>query len=198
MPKPDAHERVEVQSRAELRQWLRDHHGQTDSIWLVRYKKHCPDIYVSMDEVIDEALCWGWIDSLPRKLDEDRTMVRLSPRKPDSAWSKINKDKVENLIADGLMQPAGLTKIDRAKANGMWDFLNDVDALISPDDLVRALKTTPSAEENFNAFPHSAKRGILEWIKQAKSPETRGKRISETARLAALNVRANSPAARGK
>ena len=198
MSKSNDHERVEITSRTELRQWLSEHHGQTESIWLVRYKKQRPDKYVSMDEVIDEALCWGWIDSLPRKLDEERTMVRLSPRKSSSAWSKVNKDKVARLIADKSMRPVGLAKIQEAKANGMWDFLNDVDALINPTDLTQQLEATPNAQENFSAFPPSSKRGILEWIKQAKSPATRDKRIKETARLAGLNIRANSPEAKGK
>jgi uncharacterized protein YdeI (YjbR/CyaY-like superfamily) len=181
---------VEVKSRAALRAWLASHHRGSDSIWLVTYKKPSP-FYLPYDAIVEEVLCFGWVDSLPRKLDAERTMLRLSPRKAGSAWSKVNKDRVERLIASGAMNEAGLTVIDRAKADGSWVKLDAVDALIEPDDLTAALDATPSARHHWAAFPRSAKRGILEWILQAKSPETRSKRVAETARLAAQNLRAN-------
>lgn len=190
--------RVEVKSVRALRQWLANHHQQAESIWLVTYKKHTGDTYVSKDDIVDEALCYGWIDSVPRKLDAERTMVMLSPRKPNSAWSKVNKDKVKILSEQGRLQAAGLKAIEIAKSNGQWDALNDVDTLTMPNDLQSALSRNPAANKNFNAFAPSSIRGILEWIQSAKRDETRARRISETVRLAAMNIKANHPEARGK
>jgi uncharacterized protein YdeI (YjbR/CyaY-like superfamily) len=146
--------------------------------------------------VVDEALCFGWIDSLPRRLDADRSMLLLSPRKPGSGWSKVNKDKVARLTADGRMAPAGLAKVEAAKADGSWARLDAVDALAEPDDLVAALDADPAARANFDAFPRSSRRGILEWIVNAKRPETRAARIATTVALASENRKANHPAGR--
>jgi uncharacterized protein YdeI (YjbR/CyaY-like superfamily) len=191
-------ERVEVASLDEWRVWLAAHHGQVDSIWLVRWKKECGP-YLAYADVVDEALCWGWIDSLPRKLDEDRSMLLLSPRRADSAWSAVNKAKVKGLIAAGRMQPAGLAKIEAAKADGSWDRLNSVDALTVPDDLASALAAAgPDAAHNFAAFSPTSRRGILEWIVQAKRAATRAERVARTARLAQIGLRANFPEARGR
>ena len=183
--------KVQVESRKEWRAWLEANHESAESIWLVTFKKTSGKLHVSYDAVVEEALCFGWIDSLPRKLDDERSMLLLSPRKPGSAWSKVNKDRVERMAAAGKMHPAGLRKIEQSKADGSWTFLDDVEALVIPDDLAAALAEYEDAEENFMAFPPSTKRGILEWIKQAKRPETRSKRIRETAELASRNVRAN-------
>lgn len=184
-------EQIEVKSRADLRAWLAAHHEQSESIWLVTYKKAVADWYVEYDAVVEECLCFGWVDSLTRAKDDQRTMLLLAPRKEKSAWSASNKARVEKLLSTGLMEPPGLAKIEAAKTNGMWAFLDDVEALISPPDLVAALEAYPDAKTHFDAFPRSPKRGILEWIKQAKKPETRAKRIEETARLAQDNDRAN-------
>lgn len=183
--------RVQVESREEWRAWLQANHECAESIWLVTFKKASGRPHVSYDAVVEEALCFGWIDSLPRKLDDERTMLLLSPRKPGSAWSKTNKDRVERMTAAGKMRPAGLRKVEQAKADGSWNFLDDVEALVVPDDLAAALAEYEGAGENFAAFPTSVKRGILEWIQQAKRAETRGKRIRETAELASRNIRAN-------
>jgi uncharacterized protein YdeI (YjbR/CyaY-like superfamily) len=183
-------EQVEIGSRAALRSWLAAHHRQAESIWLVVWKKGSPR-HVPYDDIVEEALCFGWVDSLPRKLDAERSMLLLSPRKPKSAWSKPNKERVERLIASGLMAPAGLAVVDRAKAAGTWDKLDGVEALEVPPDLAEAFARYSGAAGHFAAFPRSAKRGILEWIVQAKKPETRAKRVDETARLAAENIRAN-------
>ncbi len=183
--------RVQIESRAEWRAWLDANHESAESIWLVTFKKSSGKPYVSYDAMVEEAVCFGWIDSLRWKLDDERSMLPLSPRKPGSAWSKVNKDRVERMNAAGKMHPAGLRKIEQSKADGSWTFLDDVEALIIPDDLVAALAEYENAEENFAAFPRSVKRGILEWIKQAKRAETRSKRVWETAELASKNVRAN-------
>jgi uncharacterized protein YdeI (YjbR/CyaY-like superfamily) len=187
----DNKERVQVESRQEWRQWLAENHTRTDGIWLVTFKKHCGDKYMSNDDIVEEALCFGWIDSLPRKLDDDRTMLWLAPRKPGSGWSKVNKERIERVMATGLMTPAGLEKIEAAKSDGSWSALDGVETLEVPPDLAAALAGFPSAPQNFAAFPRSARRGILEWILNAKRPETRAKRVEETARLAEENIRAN-------
>ncbi|MEL6881846.1 MAG: YdeI/OmpD-associated family protein [Cyanobacteria bacterium J06607_10] len=184
------YEQVEITSRQDLRVWLSEHHEQSESIWLVTYKKHMGDKYVSYDALVEEALCFGWIDSLPRKLDSDRTQLLLSPRKPKSVWSKLNKARVDHLLKAGLITPAGQTKIDIAKANGMWTFLDDVEALIIPEDLAEGFSKTPIAKKNFEAFSDSAKKGILQWIKMAKKPDTRQQRIEKTVALAEENIKA--------
>jgi len=190
MPKIDDLEKVEVASTQELRQWFEEHYAQAESIWLVTYKKNVPDKYVSIKQVLDEVLCFGWMDGRRMKLDDERTMQLLSPRKTQH-WSKTYKDRVAQLEKAGRMHEAGLKAVEVSKANGMWDFLNDVDALIKPDDLVEALTQHPPALDNYEAFPESAKRDILRWIKVAKKPETRAKRILKTAQLAAENKRAS-------
>ena len=183
-------ERVEVKNREELRNWLEENHARTTGVWLVTYKK-ASQHYLAYRDIVQECLCFGWIDSLPRKLDEVRTMLYISPRKQGSNWSRVNKDYVANLQGMGLMQPAGLEKIDRAKKDGSWSFLDDVEALILPEDLKVAFEENAIALSNWERFPRSTKRGILEWIKNAKKPATRNKRITETVNKAAQNIRAN-------
>jgi uncharacterized protein YdeI (YjbR/CyaY-like superfamily) len=178
-------------SRAEWRQWLAANHTRTEGIWLISYKKATGKPAVTYDESVEEALCFGWIDSKGNKLDDERSMLWFAPRKPRTGWSKPNKERVERLIQAGLMTPAGLAKIENAKADGSWSALDGVEALEIPPDLAAALAANPAAEQNFTAFPRSAKRGILEWIQNAKRPETRANRIAETVRLAAENIRAN-------
>lgn len=184
-------ERVQVESREAWRAWLIANHARDEGIWLVTFKKHMGDKYLSSDEVVEEALCFGWIDSLPRKLDQERTMLWLAPRQPGSGWSAVNKERVERLIAAGLMTPAGLAKIEAAKQDGSWNALDAIEALEIPPDLGAALESYPAARGHFEAFPRSVKRGILEWIANARRPETRARRIEETARLAQDNQRAN-------
>ncbi|MBB5516791.1 uncharacterized protein YdeI (YjbR/CyaY-like superfamily) [Rubricella aquisinus] len=190
MTKDDSTPRIDIRSRADLRDWLMAHHATARTVWLVLYKKHHPD-HLPWPDVVEELLCWGWIDSLPRALDADRTMLRASPRKDSSAWSGINKAHVARAIASGAMTAAGLAKVDAAKANGMWDFLEDVERLEVPDDLATAFDAHPPARAEWDSFPPSARRGILEWIKQAKRPQTRADRITQTATLAQKGQRAN-------
>jgi uncharacterized protein YdeI (YjbR/CyaY-like superfamily) len=158
---------------------------------LISYKKVTGKPAVDNDAAVEEALCFGWIDSKPSKLDEQRTMLWFAPRKPGSGWSKLNKDRVERLQTAGLIAEPGLAKIAAAQADGSWHALDAVEALEIPADLAAALAAHPPAEANFAAFPRSAKRGILEWIANARKPDTRAKRIQETAKLAAENLRAN-------
>ena len=183
--------RITIATRLEWRKWLSSNHTQTEGIWLVTYKKNSGMPYLPYNDVVEEALCFGWIDSLPRKLDEQRTMLYISPRKTASNWSKANKDRVTKLTEQGLMTAAGLAKVEQAKIDGSWSFLDDVEALILPEDLKQSLAQNPTAKKYFTAFPPSVKRGILEWIKNAKRQTTREKRVKQTVELAAQNIRAN-------
>jgi uncharacterized protein YdeI (YjbR/CyaY-like superfamily) len=181
-------EQVAVASAAELRAWLEAHHQQQEAIWLVTWKKHVPGKYVSRDEVLDEILCFGWIDGIRRRLDDDRTMQLLSPRRVQH-WAKSYQERAARLIAEGRMHPAGQHTIDTAKASGLWDAQADVDALVMPDDLMAALGAQPPALDNFMNFSVSSRRNVLRWIKSAKTAPTRAKRIAQTAALAARNER---------
>ena len=187
----DDKERVQVERRGEWRAWLAANHERGEGVWLVTFKKHTGERYVSYEEIVEEALCFGWIDSQGRKLDGDRTMLWMSPRKAGSGWSRPNKERIERLTAAGLMTAAGLEKIEAAKADGSWTALDAIENLEIPPDLEEAFWKYESAAQNFEAFPRSVKRAILEWIGNAKRPETRAKRLAETARLAEENVRAN-------
>lgn len=155
------------------------------------YKKGTGKPRFDYDEAVEEALCVGWIDSKPNKLDEQRSMLWFAPRKPGSGWSRPNKERVARLMQAGLMHAAGLAKIEQARADGSWSALDAVEELQIPQDLLSALRALPPAEQHFMAFPRSAKRGILEWIHNAKRAETRAARVAETARLAQQNQRAN-------
>jgi uncharacterized protein YdeI (YjbR/CyaY-like superfamily) len=148
--------------------------------------------YVSAAEIAEEALCFGWIDSLPRALDADRTMLRVSPRKPGSAWSKLNRDRVARLTAAGLIAPPGAAAIARAKADGSWSRVAAADALEPPPALLVAFARHPGAAERFCGFPPSARRAILEWILQAKRADTRAQRVETAAAAAARGERANA------
>ncbi|MEL6613742.1 MAG: YdeI/OmpD-associated family protein [Bacteroidota bacterium] len=194
----DSADRVEVTSRAAWRAWLAANHEQPEGIWLVTYKKHTGDRYVDYDSIVEEALCFGWIDSLPRKLDADRTMLYLSPRKPKSIWSRLNKTRVDALEEAGLMTDVGRAKIEAAKTSGSWTIYDSVEDLLVPDDLRDALAREPDAAAAFDAFSDSSKKGVLWWIKSAKRDATRAKRIAETVRFAKLGVVANTPDARGR
>jgi uncharacterized protein YdeI (YjbR/CyaY-like superfamily) len=181
---------LEITSRADWRAWLADHHAQSTGVLAVTYTKTSGGPYVPYDDLVEEALAFGWIDSQVRKLDQERTQLLMTPRKPKSNWSRPNKERVARLTAAGLMAPAGLAAVKLAQETGTWTALDAVENLEEPDDLRAALDATPGAREHWDAFSRSAKRGILEWILTAKKPETRARRIGETARLAAENVRA--------
>jgi uncharacterized protein YdeI (YjbR/CyaY-like superfamily) len=182
---------VQVETPAAWRAWLESNHTRSEGVWLVTYRKAAGKPVVSYDEMVCEALCFGWVDSKPGKLDEARTMLYFAPRKAGSGWSKPNKERVERLLKEGRMSPVGLEKVEAAKRDGSWSALDAVERLELPPDLVAALEANGSAKANFEAFPRSVKRGILEWIAAAKRPETRARRILETATLAAQNRRAN-------
>ena len=178
-------------SRAEWRKWLEKNHTRTEGIWLVSYKKTSGKPRFDFTEAVEEALCFGWIDSKGNKLDEERSMVWFTPRKKGTGWSKINKERVEKLINAGLMSAPGLAKVEAAKQDGSWNALDAVEALEIPSDLEKAFSKNKTARGYFAAFPRSVKRAILEWISSAKKPETRAQRIEETVTKAEQNIRAN-------
>ncbi|MDH5797246.1 MAG: YdeI/OmpD-associated family protein [Paracoccaceae bacterium] len=183
MSKPIDHApRIEVRSRAELREWLRDHHQQSETVWLVTYKKHSPH-YLSIGASVDELLCFGWIDSRMRRVDEDRMERLISPRRADSIWSIPNKDRVEKLRAEARMMPAGEKAVRVAVENGMWSFLDDIEALVIPEDLDAAL-TEDAARGGWESLAESKRKQLLYWIKSAKTAKTRASRIANTAEAA--------------
>lgn len=178
-------------SRDEWRRWLSANHAEGSGVWLVLFKKATGRQTYTFNDAVEEALCFGWIDSLPRALDDSRSMLYFAPRKKGSGWSRVNKARIAKMEAADKMMPAGRAKIDAAKADGSWTRLDAIENLEIPDDLAKALADHPPAATHFGAFPRSVKRGILEWILNAKRPATREKRIMETATLAARNERAN-------
>ena len=182
MIKTENFEKVEVTSVASLFDWLAIHHSQTESIWLVTYKKSVPEKYISREEVLDALLCYGWIDGIRRKLDDTRSMQLIAPRKAQH-WAQTYKDRAQRLIAEDKMQPAGYASIAESKANGMWNFMDDVDRLIIPDDLQAALTLKPAALSFFNEINPSSKRFVLRWVKLAKTDKTRQNRIQKLVTL---------------
>lgn len=182
-----------AKNRKDWRNWLLKNHDKEFSVWLIIYRKESKIPSVYYPEAVDEALCFGWIDSLPNKRDDKSYYQFFSRRKPKSNWSKVNKQKVENLLKEGLIHPAGLAVIELAKQNGNWVALDEVEQIIIPDDLEKGFKKNKVALKNWDNFSRSSKRGILEWIFNAKRPETREKRIKETIELAEKNIKANHP-----
>lgn len=182
---------VHPEDRTAWRAWLAENHATSPGVWLIFNKKATGKRFLTYEEAVEEALCFGWIDSRPSKIDDERYKLTMSPRKPKSVWSKINKERIERLIAGGLMTDAGMKPVDVAKRNGAWTSLDEIEALVMPDDLQAALGANEAAKSNFETFPPSSKKIILAWVSSAKRPETRQTRIQETVRLAAENIRAN-------
>jgi uncharacterized protein YdeI (YjbR/CyaY-like superfamily) len=180
-----------AKSQKDWRKWLEKNHAKEKAVWLIIYKKgsEVPSVYYP--EAVDEALCFGWIDSTPNKRDEDSYYQFFAKRNPKSNWSKVNKIKVERLLKAGKITPSGMEMIELAKRNGNWSALDKVEELLLPEDLKKAFSQNKMAFQYWTKFPPSAKRGILEWILNAKKLETRQKRIEETVRLAKHNIRAN-------
>lgn len=177
----------------ELEGWLEENHDASDGLWLKIAKKGTGERSVTYGEALELALCFGWIDSQGGNLDERRSRQYFAPRKPTSGWAATNKARIERLIRERRMHPAGLAAIERARENGSWTLLDDVERGVIPDDLAAALAAHPPAAENFDGFSKSAKRAMLEWTAQAKRPETRQKRVLEIAERAAANERAYPP-----
>lgn len=178
------YQQVSVDDRQALRRWLAVNYEQPDSIWLVVAKRGQPD-YLPYSAIVEEALCFGWVDSLPRALDERRTMILLSPRKARSSWSKPNRERAERLIAEGLMHPAGAAKVAVARRDGSWDRLTAAEAGVVPDDLAKALSATTDARGGFAALSAAKRRNLIDHVTSAKRAETRSARIVKVVASAA-------------
>jgi uncharacterized protein YdeI (YjbR/CyaY-like superfamily) len=178
---------IEAIDRQTWRQWLADHHQTAIGIWLIYYKVGSGKPSVRYPEAVQEALCFGWIDSKVQTLDDDRYRQIFTPRKPGSVWSKLNKQYVANLIEQSLMTEAGMTKIIAAQQDGSWNLLDAIEALVIPVDLEQALAADSAAQQHFQSFSNSVKKYILSWIGSAKRPETRRNRINQTVSAAAQN-----------
>jgi uncharacterized protein YdeI (YjbR/CyaY-like superfamily) len=174
-------------SREEWRQWLVENHSSSQFVWLVQYKQKSARPSISWSEAVDEALCFGWIDSTRKTIDHERFLQFFCKRKPTSNWSKINKTKIERLIAKGLMTEAGYKSIEVAKKNGSWSILDDVEELIIPNDLREAFQSQAGSADYFNNLSKSVKKMLLQRIVLAKRAETRQKRITEILALAVQN-----------
>jgi uncharacterized protein YdeI (YjbR/CyaY-like superfamily) len=177
--------------RAAWRIWLGANHATSSGVHLVTWRHATGKPSLTYVDAVEEALCVGWIDSKAGKLDEDRSTLWFTPRRPRSGWSRPNKERIERLIATGQMLPAGLAVIEEAKHRGTWTLLDDVEDLVVPADLAAAFDAHPPAAANFDAFSRSARRALLAWIVQARRPATRARRIVATAEAAARNERAN-------
>lgn len=176
-------------NRQEWREWLQDNHDKKQSVWLIYYKKKSNIPTVVYSEAVDEALCFGWIDSKAKPLDEEKFMQFFSRRKSNSVWSKVNKEKIERLINERLMTNAGFEIIEKAKQNGSWTILDEAEALIIPKDLNDEFQKRPNAKTYFLGLSRSDKRNILQWLVLAKRQETREKRITEIVELADQNLK---------
>lgn len=170
----------------EWRQWLIDNHDTAQSVWVIYFKKSSSTPTILWSDAVDQAICFGWIDSTRKTIDHERFVQLYSRRKTNSVWSKINKLKVERLLEENLIVEAGLRSIEIAKANGSWNVLDEVEELLIPDDLMLALQQFPGADDYFLNLSKSVRKGMLHWITVAKRPETRQKRIDEIA-MAASN-----------
>jgi uncharacterized protein YdeI (YjbR/CyaY-like superfamily) len=182
-------ERLHPGSRAEWRAWLAERHDRSDEVWLVLWRQRSGRAGLTYEESVLEALCFGWIDGKSAGLDDERTMLRFSPRKRGSGWARSNKLRVERLLAEGLMTEAGLALVEEAKRDGSWTKLDAVEDLVVPDDLAAALAAHPGARGTWDGFSRSVRRAALARIVEAKRPETRAKRVAETARLTARGER---------
>lgn len=184
-------EEIFARSRAQWRKWLKEHGRSAKSVRLIIYHKESTTPSVHFSEAIEEALCFGWIDSKGNKRDDESFYLVFTPRNPKSAWGKGSRERAQRLIDAGLMTPAGQALIDHAKRTGTWDVLAEAQEGTIPPDLQVRFDGNAAAYKNFQGFPPSSRRLILEWIARAKRPETRQRRIAQTVELAARNIRAN-------
>ncbi len=187
----DDAERVHPGSVVAWRSWLAAQHDAPRGVWVVTWRVGSGRSDMSYDELVTAALAYGWVDSITRKLDDERTMLYVAPRKRGSGWSRPNKERIARLEAEGGLAPPGQAVVAAARADGSWSMLDDVENLVVPPDLAAAFDAVPGSREQWDSFPRSARRGILEWLVQAKRPDTRARRVRETAELAGRGERAN-------
>jgi len=176
--------RIQPESRAAWRAWLAEHHRRDSGVWFVSWKRRTGRATVSYEEAVEEALCFGWVDGVLGRVDDERTMRWFAPRRPKSTWARTNKERVARLEAAGLMTDAGRHAVELARANGSWESLDAIDALVVPDDLAAALAGRPGARELFDASSVSVRRSALAWVYQARRPQTRAARVEQIAAIA--------------
>ncbi len=179
---PNGKDLLTPPGRADWRSWLASNPDRQEGLWIVYRKKSSSLDGPVYDDLVEEALCFGWIDSQSRRVDDDRMMQWFSPRRKGGLWSALNKDRIERLVREGLMTEVGQATIDEAKADGSWSQTDEVDALVVPSDLQTALDAAPEAKAAYQALTDSAKKQYLWWIHSAKRPATRANRIEETIR----------------
>lgn len=184
-------EQVHVETREQWRAWLAEHSATSPGVWLVTWKAGSGRPRLAYDDLVEEALAFGWVDSRPRTLDEDRSQLLVTPRQPGSGWSRRNKERVHRLTEAGLMTAAGQAVVDAARRDGSWTALDAVETLSEPDDLRAALDAAPAARRAWDGFPRSARRAVLEWIRAARTPPTRARRVEQTVSDAEVGRRAN-------
>jgi uncharacterized protein YdeI (YjbR/CyaY-like superfamily) len=182
-------EQFQPDSRKAWRKWLQQNHDKKQSVWLHCYKIKTDTPSIRWSDAVDEALCFGWIDSTRRSVDEDSYIQLFTRRKPKSLWSKINKEKVKCLTEEGLMAPAGLNSVAIAQQNGSWNILDEVEDLLIPKDLETAFRKHKGARAYFLSISKSVQKRMLQWIVLAKRAETREKRIAEIAELAGRELK---------
>jgi uncharacterized protein YdeI (YjbR/CyaY-like superfamily) len=185
----DEAERLHFTTAAEWRRWLAQNHTRKHGVWLVQHKARTGKPAIPYEEAICEALCYGWVDSTYRPLDDERGMLWWSPRRKGSVWARSNKERVARLEAEGRMTDASRAVIAAAKADGSWSILESVEALTVPADLASAFAARDGAAERWEALTPSAKRPYLLWVVSAKRPETRARRVNETADRVASGLR---------
>ncbi|NQV14189.1 YdeI/OmpD-associated family protein [bacterium] len=175
---------LSVRSREEWRLWLSENHNDHDQMWLIIYKKHTGKQIMTKTEAMDEAICFGWIDSLVKGIDDEKYMQKFTPRKPDSQWSEVNKSRVAQLEAQGLIEPAGKALIEHARETGEWFVTRSTPKNIemSPG-LTKALGKSSGAKERWDTLPASHRRKYLQWISQAKREATKQNRIKKTIKM---------------
>jgi len=176
-------------TRKAWRRWLEKNHAKSPGIWLIYYKKSTGKAKLIYNDAVEEALCFGWIDSTMRPLDTERFMQRFTPRKPKSVWSGLNKKRIKKIMAEGLMTKAGLEKIETAKKDGSWESFDHVEAMQVPEDFEKALSKNKKAKINFENFPQFAKKQLLYRINSAKTEATRKERIIFCVKMVAENKR---------
>jgi uncharacterized protein YdeI (YjbR/CyaY-like superfamily) len=188
---PDDAPRAHFEYVTEWREWLEQHHHSESGMFVISWRASTGRPAIGYPEMVEEALCFGWVDSRQVRLDDERTMLWFTPRRPGAGWSPSNRERVERLTSTGRMHSSGRDVVATAQRDGSWTKLDSINNLELPPDLTGELARHAGAWDAFNGFPRSVRRGILEWISSAKTPTTRARRIEETAVKAALGERAH-------
>lgn len=183
-------ESVHAETRDRWRVWLEANSASSSGVWLVSWRTATGRPQIGYEDAILEALCFGWVDSVQKPVDDERTALRFTPRRKGSPWARTNKARVEALRAEGLMTPSGEAVITAAQTDGSWAIFDSVDALEIPADLTSALAADPAAAANFEGFTDSQKQAALRWLVLARRPDTRATRVDRIVTAAAKNERA--------